>query len=29
MDRATIRHNHFVVNVLEGAMPGKKAVGRA
>ena len=25
----TIRHNHFVVNVLEGAIPGKKAVGRA
>ena len=25
----TIRHNEFVVNVLEGAISGKKAVGRA
>jgi hypothetical protein len=26
--RHTIRHNEFVVNVLERAIPGKKAVGR-
>ena len=24
----TIRHNEFVVNILEGAISGKKAVGR-
>ena len=24
----TIRHNQFVVNILEGAISGKKAVGR-
>jgi len=24
----TIRHNEFVVNILEGAILGKKAVGR-
>ena len=24
----TMRHNEFVVNILEGAMSGKKAVGR-
>jgi len=24
----TVRHNEFVVNVLEGAIAGKKAVGR-
>jgi porphobilinogen deaminase len=24
----TIRHNEFVVNILEGALSGKKAVGR-
>jgi len=24
----TITHNEFVVNILEGAIPGKKAVGR-
>jgi hypothetical protein len=24
----TIRHNKFVVNILEGAISGKKAVGR-
>ena len=24
----TVRHNEFVVNILEGAMSGKKAVGR-
>jgi hypothetical protein len=24
----TIRHNEFVVNILEGAIYGKKAVGR-
>jgi hypothetical protein len=26
--RQTIRHNEFVVNILEGAVSGKKAVGR-
>jgi hypothetical protein len=24
----TVRHNEFVVNILEGAISGKKAVGR-
>ena len=24
----TIRHNEFIVNILEGALSGKKAVGR-
>jgi hypothetical protein len=24
----TVRHNEFVVNILEGTIPGKKAVGR-
>jgi hypothetical protein len=24
----TVRHNEFVVNMLEGAISGKKAVGR-
>ena len=24
----TIRHNEFVVNILEGAISGRKAVGR-
>jgi len=30
MDRAghTVRHNEFVVNILEGAISGKEAVGR-
>ena len=29
MDRAyIIRHNEFVVNILEGAISGKKAMGR-
>ena len=28
MHRHTIRHNEFVVNILEGAISGKKAVGR-
>ena len=28
MDRASIRHNEFVVNILEGAIFGEKAVGR-
>ena len=28
MDRNIIRHNKFVVNILEGAISGKKAMGR-
>ena len=24
----TVRHNEFVINILEGAISGKKAVGR-
>jgi hypothetical protein len=28
MDRAIIGHNEFVVNILERAISGKKAMGR-
>jgi hypothetical protein len=28
MDITVIRHNEFVVNVTEGVIPGKGAVGR-